>query len=221
MSSSRDEHYILVTDASDSVIDFGKELRKFLREIVTQGIWVFAFFGAPTFVMAGTISKVLLKVESWLLPSLGFSALVGLVAVALCQFVLVKHSTGTLKDLFNRRAAQIQLNAKQAVNVRITDSGLDAIVLDCGQTSLVLVGGWWQKQNYRQLVTEATCSFPCSSMTIRFLPSSGRVLSVTGDGEILKVRFAKSPSPPVLMVKHDRGAEIIKIENAIDSILSI
>jgi hypothetical protein len=58
-------------------------------------------------------------------------------------------------------------------------------------------------------------------MTIRFLPSSGRVLSVTGDGEILKVRFAKSPSPPVLMVKHDRGAEIIKIENAIDSILSI
>jgi hypothetical protein len=93
------------------------------------------------------------------------------------------------------------------------------VALDCGEYTVLLLGGWWIEEDPPKFMWLGDRqSVPSTNCYLRILPRSGRVLSVSNEGESLKIRRPEGRLPRTRL-ELPLSADLVYANLKIDNVL--
>ncbi|PHS14346.1 MAG: hypothetical protein COA78_05945 [Blastopirellula sp.] len=124
------------------------------------------------------------------------------------------------KDLDAGVCLEAEIIASRSIAVRFPQNSLSAIALDCGDDTVVLLGEWWLNETQIDIwgTQKIRKDFPSTHFSIRYLPISGKVLSVNISGKKLRTEESET-SEPILDLDFSKYAEIVHVNNPLDAIM--
>ena len=184
------------------------EIRRKLRnEGIGVAIFGFLFLGASGGGIIGVVLD-LCGVDIAFPTLFVIGSICGTVAIIGFHATTHHHRTRLRSDLASGKYEEWTISADRIVEV-VPGGSWKAMAVDCGESSIVLIGGWWRYDNRSPVkwTGAGKRGFPSSQFTLKVRPESGRVIGVNVAGRKLKVvdlpKGEGDTGPtPFLTVKH-------------------
>ena len=192
--------------SGDEVAEIRQNFQEGLRR---DGIVTFIFVGIFGACLAATVLRFGIgKEHATVVTVTTLGGVFGCAGVSMMYWAVRKDISAVWADLRSMQYEEWTVSPDRIVEV-VPDGSWDAIAVDCGESSIVLIGGWWRYENRSQVkwTGAGKRGFPSSRFTLKVLPKSGRVIGVNVAGRKLKID--KLPEgggdtrpTPILTVKH-------------------
>ena len=192
---------------------------KSCRQMASDFLTVFCFYGVFAFFLVLTIAHWFVGNVDWkvfpatvvlagLLTSVTFAG-------SLKRFLLIRL------DIRTREYEEWLVTPTRAVEV-VGNGSWPCVALQCGDESIVIAGGWWQKHSSRRDIEWTDTSpdqFPSSNFRVRRFPGSGRVFGVSVSGQKLKIE--QLPARPLLSVPHAGYDDCKRHNDDLDRVIQV